>query len=190
VAASPYKKSTDTELVNMCLNGDAGAWEALIKRYRRFIYSVPIKFGLSPPDAADIFQAVCVKLLEHLHEVKEETKLRNWLATTTTRVCMAALGEKQRETPTADEEFEEQPDPSLNFEEIRLLAEAQQDVRDCIQELPPRCRTLIEMLYFEQHTPTYQEIADALGISVGSIAPSRNRCLDKLRRILNRRGLK
>jgi len=60
VAASPYKTRTDTELVNMCLNGDALAWEALVMRYRRFIYSIPVKFGFKSVDAADVFQTVCL----------------------------------------------------------------------------------------------------------------------------------
>lgn len=190
VAASPYKRKTDAELVNMCLDGNGQAWETLLKRYRRFIYSIPVRYGFRVPDSGDIFQNVCVILLEHLHELKDEAKINKWLATTTIRLCMAAAGESQREMATPDEEFEEQLDPTLNLEEIRLLAEAQQDLRDCVQELPPRCRGLIEMLYFEQHTPSYQEIADNLGIPVGGVAPTRNRCLEKLRKILQQRGIK
>jgi RNA polymerase sigma factor (sigma-70 family) len=79
-------------------------------------------------------------------------------------------------------------DPSQNLEEIMLLAEAQQDLRDCVQELRPKCRDLIEMLYFDQRSPSYQEISDALGIPVGAISPTRNRCLEKLKKILERRG--
>jgi len=85
VAASTYSKQTDPELVGMCLNGDALAWEALIMRYRRFIYSIPVKFGFRAADASDVFQTVCLKLIEHLHEVKDENKLSAWLATIKTR---------------------------------------------------------------------------------------------------------
>ena len=190
MAASPYKTRTDTELVNMCLNGDALAWEALVMRYRRFIYSIPIKFGFKSVDAADIFQNVCLKLIEHLHEVKDESKLSAWLSTITTRQCLSIVSAKFRETPTADEEFEEPLDPSLNLEEIRLLTEAQQDIRDCIQQLSPRCRSLIDMLYFDQRSPTYQEISETLRIPVPSIGPSRARCLEKLKTILQKRGIK
>ena len=91
---------------------------------------------------------------------------------------------------TPDEEFEETLDPSQSLEEIRLLAEAQQDLRDCVRDLPPRCRDLLEMLYFDQIKPSYQQISDALGIAVGAISPSRNRCLEKLKRMLNQRGIK
>ena len=190
VAASPYKRKTDPELVKMCLEGDGRAWEALIKRYRRYVYSIPVKFGFTPAEAADIFQNVCLILLEHLQELKDETKISFWLGTTAARLCMAAAGERQRETSTPDEEFEKTLDPTLRLEEIRLVAESQQDLRDCIDELPQQCRDLLEMLYFEQNNPSYKEISNALGISVGAIAPTRNRCLDKLRRILKRRGIK
>jgi RNA polymerase sigma factor (sigma-70 family) len=190
VPASIYKKHTDTELVNMCLNGDALAWEALIMRYRRFIYSIPVKFGFQAVDAADIFQTVCLKLLEHLHEVKDESKINAWLSTTTTRQCLSTLANRHRETPTPDEEFEEPLDPSMNLEEIQVLSEAQQDIRDCIQDLPPRCRSLIDMLYFDPRSLSYQEISQSLEIPVASIGPNRARCLERLKKILQQRGIK
>jgi RNA polymerase sigma factor (sigma-70 family) len=181
---------TDSELVNLCLEGDATAWESLILRYRRFIYSFPVKFKFNRQDIADVFQSVCVSLLEHLRELKDETKVNAWLSTTATRHCLRVLAERQKETPTADEEFEEQLDPALNMEDIRLLNEAQQDIRDCVDSLPSKCRSLIDMLYFDQQSPTYQEISDTLGIPVPGIGPNRARCLEKLRKILRERGIK
>jgi DNA-directed RNA polymerase specialized sigma24 family protein len=70
VARSTQSKRTDPELVAMCLNGDASAWETLIKRYRRVIYGIPVKFGFEPADAKDVFQTVCLRLIEHLHELR------------------------------------------------------------------------------------------------------------------------
>ena len=78
-----YKQYTDTELISMCLQGDSRAWEALILRYRRLIYSIPVRFSFGSADASDVFQSVCLKLIEHLHELKDETKLSAWLITTT-----------------------------------------------------------------------------------------------------------
>jgi RNA polymerase sigma factor (sigma-70 family) len=181
---------TDSELVDHCLKGDATAWEALILRYRRFIYSFPARFGFKMFDSADIFQAVCVSLLEHLHELKDEGKITAWLSTTATRQCMKVFTEKQKELPTPDEDFEEPLDPSLNLEEIRLLNETQQDLRDCVDRLPPKCRSLITMLYFDEYCPSYQEISDSLGIPVPGIGPNRARCLEKLKKILRERGIK
>jgi RNA polymerase sigma factor (sigma-70 family) len=173
----------------MCLKGDAGAWEALIVRYRRLIYSVPVRFGFSSADAADVFQAVCLKLIEHLHEVKDETKVSSWLITTTTRQCIHVKALKYRESGT-DDEFEEPPDPGENLEELRIMTEQQQTVRDAVDQLTGRCRTLVEMLYFDQRALSYEEISRIMGMPVASVGPTRARCLDKLRTILRRRGIK
>jgi RNA polymerase sigma factor (sigma-70 family) len=189
VKLGAYKAYTDPELVAMCLRGDSRAWEALIRRYRRFIYSIPIKFGFSDPDSSDVFQGVCLKLLEHLHEVKDDRKIGGWLATTTTRQCLAIRTLKQRESGT-EEEVEEPEDPSGTLEDIQLLAEQYQLLRDSVQKLPTRCRTMIEMLYLDMKQPSYEEIAEELGIPVPSVGPIRARCLDKLRMMLRQRGLK
>src|SRR5437867_11366558 len=132
----------------MCLKGDAEAWEALITRYRRLIYSVPVRFGFSTADAADVFQAVCLKLIEHLHELKDETKVSAWLITTTTRQCIYIRSQRFREG-SGDEEFEEPPDPSENLEEIRVQIEEQQMVRESVEHLTGRCKQLIELWYFD-----------------------------------------
>jgi RNA polymerase sigma factor (sigma-70 family) len=180
----------DPELVDLCLEGDARAWETVVRRYRRLVYSIPKRYGLNKFDAADVFQTVIVKLIEHLHELKDESKLSPWLITTTTRTCIGVYNSRQREPVIADEEEREEPlDPEGNIEEIRLLAESQQELRDCVNELPEKCKELIEMLYFDAQDPSYVEISEATGIHASSIGPSRARCLEKLRRILRQRGI-
>lgn len=186
---SKYKTYTDPELVTMCLKGDAQAWEGLIMRYRRLIYSVPVRFGFTSADSADVFQAVCLKLLEHLHEVKDESKVSSWLITTTTRQCLHVRSLKYRESGT-DEEFEEPPDPGDNMEDVRIMSEQQQTVRQAVDQLSEKCRTLIEMLYFDQRSLSYDEISQIVGMPISSIGPTRARCLDKLRTILRRHGIK
>lgn len=185
---SAYRGYSDPELIAMCLNGDVRAWETLMRRYRRLIFSIPIKFGLREHDSSDIFQTVCLKLLEHLHEVKDDRKISNWLATTTTRQCLAVLSSKQREAgPEA--ETDEPLDPAGTLEDIQLLAERYQQLRDAVGELPPRCRSMIEMLYLERTHYNYEEIGLKLGMPVASIGPVRARCLDRLRKILQELGI-
>ncbi|HYR91086.1 MAG TPA: RNA polymerase sigma factor [Terriglobia bacterium] len=186
---SKYKSRTDPELVAMCLQGDAQAWEALIMRYRRLVYSVPVRFGFTSADAADVFQAVCLKLIEHLHELKDETKVSSWLITTTTRQCIHVKSLKYRETG-ADEEFEEPADPGESLEDLRIMTETQQTIREAVDQLSGRCRELIEMLYFDQRSLTYEEISQKMSMPVASVGPTRARCLDKLRTLLRRRGIK
>jgi RNA polymerase sigma factor (sigma-70 family) len=148
-----------------------------------------VRFGFTSADAADVFQAVCLKLIEHLHELKDETKVSAWLITTTTRQCIHLKSLKYREAGT-DEEFEEPPDPGENLEDLRIMTEQQQTIREAVDQLSGRCRELIEMLYFDQRSLSYEEISQAMGMPVASVGPTRARCLDKLRTILRRRGIK
>src|SRR4051812_24806938 len=104
---SKYKQYTDSELISMCLEGDSKAWEALILHYRRLIYSIPVRFSFGSADASDVFQSVCLKLIEHLHELKDGTKLSAWLITTTTRQCLYVRSLKFRESGGSEEELEE-----------------------------------------------------------------------------------
>jgi len=186
----PYNKETDPELVSLCLEGDAGAWEALVLRYRRLIYSIPLKFGLGGQDRADIFQNVCLRLIEHLQDVKDENRLSAWLITTATRLCISLIENRQREPVTGDEEVDERLDPDRNIEEIRIYAEEQQEIRDSVNQLPERCKTLIDMLYLDARSPSYQEISELMGMPAPSIGPNRARCLEKLKKILQGRGIK
>jgi len=189
VSASKYKSYSDSDLISLCLKGDSIAWEALIIRYRRLIYSVPVRFGFETADASDVFQAVCLKLLEHLHEIKDDRKISGWLVTTTTRQCLYVKSLKTRET-TSEDTLEEPADPTHNLEELRIFTEQQQAVRDAVEELAGRCRALIGMLYFDAKSPSYDEISAQLEMPVASIGPTRARCLEKLKTILRRHGIK
>jgi RNA polymerase sigma factor (sigma-70 family) len=184
-----YKTIGDPELIALCLQGDAQAWEALIMRYRRLIFSIPVRFNFSHADASDVFQAVCLKLIEHLHELKDETKVSAWLITTTTRQCIHLKSLRHRETGV-DEDFEEPFDPSENLEIIRIQTEEQQTVREAVDLLPERCRALLEMLYFDPRSLSYEDIGQTLNMPVPSIGPTRARCLEKLRTLLRRRGIR
>lgn len=189
MSAATYKGFTDSELVALCLKGDSQAWEALIVRYRRLIYSIPVRFSFSSADASDVFQAVCLKLIEHLHDLKDESKVSAWLITTTTRQCIHLKSLRYRETGT-DDEMEEPPDPAETVEVVQIQTEQQNRVREAVDQLPGRCRELVEMLYFDPRALSYEEISQSMGIPVSSIGPTRARCLDKLRTLLRRRGIK
>jgi len=190
VSTSIYTGRPDAELVAMCLTGDAEAWEILLRRYRRFIYSIPVKYGLQPDDAADVFQMVCVKWIEHLHELRDDRKLKPWLFTTTTRQCLTWGLAKQKEVAATDEQFEELFGPVNDLDEMKIFVERQQEIRDSVEQLPSRCKSLIDMLYLDGNFRTYQEIGQVVGMSSASIGANRARCLEKLRKILKRRGLK
>ena len=184
-----YKDLSDPELVSRCLGGDSLAWETLIMRYRRLIFSIPNRFGFSPSDCSDVFQTVCVKMIEHLSDLRDEEKVSAWLITTTTRHCIHVKSMKQRNVSDEDR-LEETPAPGETTEEVRIRADRQQKVRSTIREMSERCRKLLELLYFEPSNPSYSEIGERLGMPVPSIGPTRARCLDKLRVLLRRKGIR
>lgn len=189
-----YTTAADAELIAACLQGDSRAWEALLNRYRRLIYSIPYKYHLSSDDAADVFQSVCVSLLEGLSALRDEAKLSSWLITTTMRECWKLKRRQRQETgltSSTDEEngmVELAADGRLPDELIQTWQE-QQLVRQGMEQLDARCRTLLTYLFYEKQEWSYEQIAQELGMPPSSIGPTRGRCLEKLKRVLKKLGL-
>jgi RNA polymerase sigma factor (sigma-70 family) len=181
----------DPALVEACLGGDSDAWEALILRYKRLIYSIPIRAGFSPVDAADIFQSVCLKLFEKLSTLRNQQKIAAWLMTTTSRECWRIIERRRRETRPSiyDQDYEQDIVNRLASEEPladqrRIAFERQQIVRGAIDGLSERCRVLIRLLFYSKEVPSYADIARQIKLPLNSIGPTRARCLQKLKRIL------
>jgi RNA polymerase sigma factor (sigma-70 family) len=176
-----------------CLRGDPAAWDSLVDRYAALIYSIPLKYGFREADAADVFQSVCVTLLEKLGTVREPRGLAAWIITTTSRQCLALVHRQTRErNRTADRqitaEFEAAAPDQLPEDEM-LALERQHIVRAAVNQLPPKCRGLIEGLFSDAHEQTsYQQLADRLGVPMNSLGPTRARCLSRLRHLLTAAG--
>ncbi len=179
---------TDTRLVRECLNESEAAWSALIDKYKNLIFSIPIKYGFSPDDATDIFQAVCLELLSELPKLRKPKALAKWILQVTAHKCFHHKRQMQRmEHPDEDDNAVEQNTPA-RAEEILRQAEEEQAIREAMSELPPRCRQLMQMLFFEEPARPYQELAAELGLSTGSIGFIRQRCLERLRKRLSEAG--
>lgn len=181
----------DRDLVAACLGGDADAWEMLISRYQRLIYSIPIRVGFSPVDAADIFQSVCLKLFQRLSELRKQEKISSWLMTITTRECWRVVEKRRRETQPSiyDDDYENDIVEQLKSveplaDQRRIAFERQQVVREAIEALSDRCRLLITLLFYSNEESSYADIARRLKLPVNSIGPTRARCLQKLKRLL------
>jgi RNA polymerase sigma factor (sigma-70 family) len=188
-----YTHRSDQELVVACLENDSLAWETLILRYQRLIYSIPIKQGFSSVDAADVFQSVCLILLKKLPSLRKQEKLFSWLMTTTTRECWRVAAEWRRESPVETRDPEDQSEPLSEIaanqplaEEQQLAFEQQQIIRQAISRLPQRCRELITLLFYHPDELSYSEIAARLKMPVASIGPNRARCLQKLKKDLEK----
>ena len=165
------------ELIERCLHGEQDAWAELIARYQRLIYSVARTFCLEPEDAADVFQYVCLEWYQHLGRLRDFQTLPAWLMTVTRRRAFAVLRIKRNSAPL-DEEFE----PAI---EVRIgLIDKEHGLERALDQLPERCRRLLNLLYFDPTEPTYARIAQELEMPEPSVGPTRARCLEKLKKLL------
>jgi RNA polymerase sigma factor (sigma-70 family) len=179
--------SSDANLVAECLKGSQEAWEALINKYKRLIYSIPIKYGASSADAADILQSVYMELFCELSKLQRAESLKSWLMVITSRKCFQWHRQKPLEF-TLDNIEEEYPAAvSVSAPEI-VEAEKEQLMREGIAQLPPRCRELVRLLFYEQPPVPYAEVAQRVGLATGSIGFTRARCLERLHKILLQKG--
>jgi RNA polymerase sigma factor (sigma-70 family) len=171
-----------TGLVTRAQAGDQQAWDTLVERYSPLIWSICRRYRLARADADDVSQAVWLHLVDTLSRLRDPAALPGWLATTTQRECLRVLRAAQRPhaaTPVID--AENIPDQHTGIAEQELLAaERHAALREALTHLPPRCQQLIAMLTADPPVP-YTQISATLGIPVGSIGPTRSRCLDKLR---------
>lgn len=195
VAASPpnraSKLTSDARLVRECLRGSEAAWNELIEKYKKLIYSIPVKYGFSREDAADIFQAVCLDLLNDLPRLREPQALPKWLIQVSSHKCYQWKRQMAR-SPQPGGEADQLPEPPVApvAEGILREAENEQILREAIAALPERCQALVAMLFYESPSRPYREIAGSLGIAVGSIGFIRQRCLERLRRQLDEMNFK
>jgi RNA polymerase sigma factor (sigma-70 family) len=181
----------DNRLVQECVRGNEEAWSALIDKYKRLIYSIPIKYNLSPDQAADIFQSVCVELLSELPKLREPKALPKWIMQVTAHKCLRQKRHDQRmETgEEAEAAFDASVIPPV-AESVLREAQEEHSLRDAIDLIPPRCRRLVAMLFFEEPPRAYKEVAESLGIATGSVGFIRQRCLDRLRKRLEETGFR
>jgi RNA polymerase sigma factor (sigma-70 family) len=187
------KELSDENLISMCIKGESHAWSALISRHKRLIYSISLKFGLDEDDRADVFQSVCLILLDKLGTVRRKGKLASWLSTVTRRECLrisrissGSRAKSIRVSNREDQQIGETRTSSFDQEVVDL--EQAHLLRLGIESLPAKCRRLLHLLFYEKEPKSYVRISRDLGIPVSSIGPTRRRCLEKLKEILTRMG--
>lgn len=181
----------DAELVRRCRDGELAAWSTLVRRYQSLIYTVPRRAGLSEDQAADVFQVAFERLHRHLPRLEDGARVRAWLVTTAKHETLRLLGEARRfapPPPAADGEdadpLAQLPDPApLQDEQLSQLQDVHR-VRQAVERLEPRLQQFVELVFLQDEPLPYTEVAERLGIPVGSIGPTRARCLAKLRKLL------
>jgi RNA polymerase sigma factor (sigma-70 family) len=183
----------DTALVARCLAGDRTAWAALVQRYQRLVYAVARRIGLDEHGAADVFQTVFERLVQHLPGIADPSRLQAWIVTTTKREALSQRRRSQRDismtrVTDADDAGADEwdiADATPIAEEALAELQSLNHLRNALDRLDARCRDLLLLLFRDEDDKlSYDEVARRLGTTVGSIGPTRARCLDKLRKLV------
>jgi RNA polymerase sigma factor (sigma-70 family) len=175
------------QLVAAASHGDTAAWDALVERYDRLVWAVARSFRLSDADAADVSQTTWLRLVEKLATIRDPERLAGWLATTARREALRSIRLADRESPVLDEGGEpsgQDPTPDLqNPETLALLGDEYRRLWQAYAKLPENCRRLLSAV---SAAPPggYAEVAAVLDMPIGSIGPTRGRCLKHLRRLM------
>jgi len=166
----------DNVLIERCIKGDQAAWKELVRRYQRLVYSIAHAASPHRDDISDIFQQVWFELYQHLEDLRNVGALPAWLMTVTRRCAYAFIRSRRGSEPLDDQ----MPDLSDSLSQI----ENEHTVERALDELPDRCRRLINLLYFDHTEPSYSQIAEIMNMPEASIGPTRARCLEKLRKLV------
>jgi len=180
------KHDTDAGMLAACLAGDQEAWDLLVERYTRLVYSIAFKSGLGEQDAADVVQNVFTIVLRRLESLQQPDRFSAWLITTTRRESWR-IKKRQHETFLGD--GVDPVDPDLSADAMVIEWEHASLVHQALQRIDDRCQRLLTLLFLQDTRPGYDVIAAELGIAIGSVGPNRARCLKRLKRHLAELGI-
>ena len=178
-------------LVKAAAVGDETAWRALVGEFSSLVWAVARGFRLSPADSGDVYQTVWLRLAEHLGRIQNPDQLGAWLATTARRESLRLVRSRARSVPMDDAALSDlmraddaSPEQAvLEAEQAKLESERAKQLWRAFGELSARCQQLLRVL-MAKHRPSYTEAAAALDLPVGSVGPTRARCLQQLRRLM------
>ena len=171
-------------MVRRAASGDRDAWSSLVDRFADLVWCIARSVGLSASDVADVSQTTWLRFCEHIGDLRDPSRAGAWLATTARReaIRVSRLGNRQVVVDPWD--WLERADAGADEVDHQLLVrERDLLLQYALAILPERCRTLLLGLVEDPPVP-YQELADHLGLAVGTIGPARGRCLEQLRRII------
>lgn len=169
-------------LVQRAAAGDHSAWERLVDQYARLVWAMTRDFRLMENDAADVFQATWLRSLEHIDRLEQPARVGSWVAATARNDCLRGLAARKKVVLVHDVALNDDVTHELEIDEQLLAEERAQVVREALSSLPRRWR-LVELLMADPPA-SYAKTSDQLGLPVGSIGPTRGRCLARLRVLL------
>jgi RNA polymerase sigma factor (sigma-70 family) len=184
VSAHPESPTPGDDLgavLEASVAGDRRAFEELVDRHKNLVWSIIRVSGLWGPDAEDIFQLTFVRLFEHQGSIRDPSRLPGWLATTTRRECYDTIRRRQRMSSSALVEDVLDTEHVVDFDARLVEDERLRVVAEAYADLSERCQELLRLLAIDPPLG-YDGISAVLGTPRGSIGPTRQRCLDKLRR--------
>lgn len=168
--------------------GDESAWRLFLRDYGALIYDVPAKLGLHGDDREDVFQNVCVAVYRSIGTLRDPARLATWLYGVAYRQSVNVLRRRGREVPIEGEDGTERefPSPWPGADQVLSGLEEAGRLRDALEVIDERCRRLLTAIYLEDPAWSYLEISERFAMPVGSIGPTRARCLRKLKDELDR----
>jgi RNA polymerase sigma factor (sigma-70 family) len=172
------------ELVRRAAEGDRWSWERLVDQYARIIWAVTRDFRLAESDAADVAQATWLRLFEHIDRLEYPDRVGSWLAVTARRECLRHVAARKRVVLVHDEyDLQDVVAHGPDVDERLLADERAQAVREALSDLPWQWQQMLQLLMADPPA-SYAEISSQLGLPIGSIGPTRGRCLERLRLML------
>lgn len=177
-------ESDVADLVRAAARGDNAAWDVLVDRYVGLLWSIALRHGIGEADAADVVQSTWMRLLEHVEEIRDPSRVAAWLATTARREALRVVELRRRVALRPDADMFDGPDVlSTPVDEHLLSSELRRDARLAVETLPDSWRQLMELLVSDPPM-SYEEISQRLDMPIGSIGPTRGRCIVRMRSIL------
>ncbi len=182
----------EQELIKRAQNGDVAAFESLIEEYQKRIFSIAYRMVSNPEDAADLTQEVIVKIFKNLDKFQGNAKFSTWVYRIATNTCLDELKKNKRYTTySLDKEIEteegslmgELPDKGPTPEQAAEKKAIQTAVREAIGKLPTDHKKV--MILRDLQGLSYEEIADVVGCSVGTVKSRISRARENLKKILS-----
>ena len=179
----PDRNERIADLMCAVKEGNDDALARIVTELSPLLWHVARAAGLSSGDAEDVVQTTWMRLLSHLDSIRTATALTRWLLVTTRREAWRVRAERRRRLPMDEEWFGRLPDPGPGSEEQVIADDQRRALWRAIGRLPRRCQELLRIVAFVPR-PDYQAVAAELGVPVGSVGPTRGRCLARLRALL------
>jgi RNA polymerase sigma factor (sigma-70 family) len=176
-------------VVREARHGNPAAWAELVDRFGMMIAATGRRYRLTPADVAELQQTTWLRLVENIHRVEQPERIGGWLATTARRESLQLVKRAARYHPGADQMLANMPDRHLPEPDARPIASEQEAVlRAAWERLKPRCQELLSLLVTDDPLG-YKDLSQLLQMPIGSIGPTRARCLQHLRRLVEEEGV-